>query len=80
MSTCVINEAGEVVGIRFFGGASKGALADVNMPASVAKSVGSMVVFEEPTPDYRTTLSEWIKDMETQGRTVRYGGASAVRT
>jgi hypothetical protein len=74
MSTQLINDAGDIVAVAFSGGA-KGPMADVHMPRSVAGMVGSMPVFEETSPDLRTTLSMWIRDMEHAGRTVRYEGS-----
>lgn len=78
MSTCLINDAGETVAIRFFGGKERGPMADVNMPESIAKTMGRMMVHEDTSPDLQTTLSGWIADMKNAGRTVRYGQASAV--
>ena len=78
MSTTLLNDAGETVATRFYGGKDRGAMVDVNMPESVAATVGGMAVHEETTPEYRTTLSGWIADMKTAGRTVRYGRGSAV--
>lgn len=74
MSKQLLNDAGDTVAIAFSGG-SRGPLADVCMPRSIAAMVGSMPVFEETSPDLRTTLSCWIGDQETAGRIIRYEGS-----
>ena len=79
MSTTLDNDAGDSVAVRYFGGRDRGTLVDVHMPRSVAQMVGSMPVFEETTPDLRTTLSGWIADMESAGHTVRFEGEPRLR-
>lgn len=73
MSTTLINDAGDVIALRFYGGSARGPLIDVAMPKSIAEMVSLMPVAEETSPDLRTTLGLWIADQVTAGYTVRYG-------
>lgn len=77
MSTNLINDAGETVAVRFFGGAARGPMVTVNMPETVAVANGGMPVREEVVGDGDTTLAAWISDMAAQGRTIQYGGAAS---
>lgn len=73
MSVQLLNDSGETVAVRFHGG-HRGDLADVSMPKSVfaLASVSGMMVHEETTPELRTTLAGWVRDMTDAGRKVRF--------
>lgn len=72
MTTQIMNDHGDIVALSYHGGQARGPLSDVLMPQGVAGMVSSMPVFDETTPDLRTTLGQWIEDQREAGRTVRF--------